>query len=67
MVHSGYEASSVDFAFGSLRGLFAMARGYLFNRYKDEDALALLNEPSKPVHSYNPLVQIERPAEGTQA
>jgi len=23
------------------------------------DALAMLNEPTKPVHAYNPLVQIE--------
>ncbi len=58
MVHSGYEASAVDDGFGSLRGFLAMVRASLFNSYKDEDALRMLNEPTKPVHSYNPLVQI---------
>src|SRR5262249_710319 len=58
MVHSGYEASSVDHGFGSLRGFLAMVRASLFSTYKDEDALRMLNEPSRPVHSYNPLVQI---------
>ena len=58
MVHSGYEASSVDYGFGSLRGFLAMVRASLFSAYKDEDALRMLNEPSRPVHSYNPLVQI---------
>jgi hopanoid biosynthesis associated radical SAM protein HpnH len=59
MVHSGYEASGVDYAFGSLRGFMAMAKAYVFNRYPDGEALAMLAEPPKPVHSYNPLVQIE--------
>jgi hopanoid biosynthesis associated radical SAM protein HpnH len=67
MVHSGYEASSIDFAFGSLKGITAMAKAYLFTRYEDKDALALLNEPVTPVHSYNPLVQIKPSAEGSQA
>jgi hopanoid biosynthesis associated radical SAM protein HpnH len=66
MVHSGYEASSVNYAFGSARGMLTMVRAMLFDRHEDPDALALLNEPSKPVHSYNPLIQIKRP-EGTQA
>ncbi len=59
MVHSGYEASAVDYAFGSMRGFVAMAKAALFSKYQDEDAKALLNEPYKPVHSYNPLVQIK--------
>jgi hypothetical protein len=46
--------------------MLTMVRAMLFDRHKDQYALALLNEPSKPVHSYNPLVQIER-REGTQA
>ncbi len=29
-------------------------------KYADPDALALLNEPAKPVHSYNPLIQIDK-------
>jgi len=65
MVHSGYEASAVDYAFGSFRGMFEMVAGFL-KRHEDRDALALLNEPAKPVHSYNPLVQIKE-AESTQA
>jgi hopanoid biosynthesis associated radical SAM protein HpnH len=58
MVHSGYEASAVDHTFGGLRGLWAAAKATFSGRYKDPDALALLNEPTKPVHTYNPLVQI---------
>src|SRR5499433_176036 len=62
MVHSGYEASAVDDGFGSLRGFLAMVRASLFSSYKDEDALRMLNEPTQPVHSYNPLVQIQEGA-----
>jgi hopanoid biosynthesis associated radical SAM protein HpnH len=67
MVHSGYEASSVDYGFGSLKGFFAMAKSFVFDKYADKDALALLNEPSKPVHSYNPLVQIKTAEQGSKA
>ena len=59
MVHSGYEASAVNDTFSSLRGLLATAKATFFTAYKDEDALKLLNEPVRPVHAYNPLVQIE--------
>jgi hopanoid biosynthesis associated radical SAM protein HpnH len=59
MVHSGYEASAVDHTFSGLRGLWATAKATFSGNYEDADALALLNEPAKPVHSYNPLVQIE--------
>jgi hypothetical protein len=39
MVHSGYEASSVDDAFGSLGGLWRMTKAVLFNRgYRDARA-----------------------------
>jgi hopanoid biosynthesis associated radical SAM protein HpnH len=58
MVHSGYEASAVNETFGSLRGFLATARATLFTRHKDAQALQLLNEATPPVHSYNPLVQI---------
>ena len=65
MVHSGYEASAVNYAFGSVKGMFEMVAGFM-KKYEDKDALALLNEPVKPVHSYNPLVQIKNAAtEGT--
>jgi hopanoid biosynthesis associated radical SAM protein HpnH len=59
MVHSGYEASAADYAFSSVRGFFAMAKAYVFKSYPDREALELLDEPLKPVHSYDPLVQIE--------
>jgi hopanoid biosynthesis associated radical SAM protein HpnH len=59
MVHSGYEASAVDHTFSGLRGLWATAKATLSGKYEDADARALLNGPSKPVHAYNPLVQID--------
>jgi len=59
MVHSGYEASAVDHTFSGLRGLWATVKAELSTKYNDSDALAMLNEPVKPVHSYNPLVQIQ--------
>jgi hypothetical protein len=31
--------------------------------HKDEEAARLLNEPVRPVHAFNPLVQIETRAE----
>jgi hopanoid biosynthesis associated radical SAM protein HpnH len=58
MVHSGYEASAVNDTFSSLRGLLATTKATLFTRHKDEHAMKLLNEHVRPVHSYNPLVQI---------
>jgi len=58
MVHSGYEASGVDYSFSSLKGMWATAKATLFTRNEDEGALQLLNEPVTPVHSHNPLVQI---------
>ena len=60
MVHSGYEASGVDYTFSSLQGLWQTARATLFTKNQDDEALRMLNEPIKPVHSYNPLVQIDR-------
>ena len=59
MVHSGYEASGVDYTFSSLNGLWAAAKATLFTRNQDDEALLMLNEPVAPVHSYNPLVQID--------
>ena len=57
MVHCGYEPSSVDDTFGSLRG-FADTVKATFSLYPDQDALADLDRETRPVHSYNPLVQI---------
>jgi hopanoid biosynthesis associated radical SAM protein HpnH len=59
MVHSGYEASAMDHTFSGLRGLWAAMKATFAVKYEDPDALALLNEPAKPVHSYNPLIQID--------
>jgi hopanoid biosynthesis associated radical SAM protein HpnH len=59
MVHCGYEPSAVNDTFGSLRGLLDTAKATLFTEYKDQGALEMLNEPVRPVHSYNPLVQIQ--------
>jgi hopanoid biosynthesis associated radical SAM protein HpnH len=59
MVHSGYEASGVDYTFSSLKGLFETAKATLFTKNEDDEALRMLSEPVKPVHSYNPLVEID--------
>ena len=59
MVHSGYEASAVDHTFSGLRGILATIKATFSGPYADPDALTLLNEPVKPVHSFNPLVQID--------
>jgi hopanoid biosynthesis associated radical SAM protein HpnH len=53
MLHSGYEASAVDYTF-SLSGVFATVRAMLFPRYRDAEAAAQL-AAEKPV---SPLVQI---------
>ena len=59
MVHSGYEASAVDHTFSGIRGLWATMKATFGGNYEDEGALSLLAEPVKPVHAFNPLVQIE--------
>ncbi len=59
MVSCGYEPSTVNAGFGSLGGIFAMAKATLFNRYADKGALDLLQQPVRPAHSHNPLVQID--------
>src|SRR5260221_7477117 len=58
MVHSGYEASAVDHTFSGLRGLWSTIKAAFAGKYEDSDALAMLNESAKPVHAFNPLVQI---------
>ncbi len=68
MVHSGYEASAVDFTFSSWRGLFATARAVMFPRSPE------VGPPSMPRHEpvggpvSMPLLQIEnasRPGTGS--
>ena len=58
MVHSGYEASAVNDTFGSWKGFVATVRATFSTHYKDEGAAAMLKEEVRPVHSYNPLIQI---------
>jgi len=58
MVHCGYEPSSVDDTFGSLRGFVDTVKA-TFSLYPDKDALSDLEREVRPVHSYNPLVQID--------
>ena len=53
MLHSGYEASAVDYTF-SLSGMFATVRAMLFPRYRDAEAAAQLAAET-PV---SPLVQL---------
>jgi hopanoid biosynthesis associated radical SAM protein HpnH len=70
MVHSGYEASAVDHTFSGIGGIWATIKSGLNSKYADADALEMLNEPVKPVHAFNPLVQIEAsksPMEETRA
>jgi hopanoid biosynthesis associated radical SAM protein HpnH len=57
MVHSGYEASAVHAQFSSLRGFIAGARAQ-FSKYRDPEALQLLDEPIEPVHAPAGLVQL---------
>jgi hopanoid biosynthesis associated radical SAM protein HpnH len=59
MVHCGYEPSAVNDTFGSLRGFVDTVKATLFTEYKDAGALDLLNEPVRPMHAHNPLVNIE--------
>src|ERR1700674_5069242 len=61
MVHSGYEASAVNDLFGSVSGMWQEVKARMFGGYEDRAALRLLNEPVKPVHAFNPLVQIDAP------
>jgi hypothetical protein len=58
MVHSGYEASAVNATFSSLGGFLATAKAYMFTRYRDHEALRMLEEPEAPIH---PLIQISTP------
>jgi hypothetical protein len=64
MVSCGYEPSTVNHAFGTLPGFLGMVKATLFSRYHDREARELLQQEVRPVHSFNPLVQIETaPAE----
>jgi hopanoid biosynthesis associated radical SAM protein HpnH len=58
MVHSGYEASAMNHTFSGLSGLWAAMKATFTTEYADPDAMEMLKEPVKPVHAFNPLVQI---------
>ena len=59
MVHSGYEATAVDYTFSGLKGLLETAKATIFTKNEDDEALRVLTEPVAPVHSFDPLVQID--------
>ncbi len=63
MVHSGYEASAVHDQFNTLSGFLATVKGTFFTRYRDAEALKMLDEPAKPVHAPAGLVQLKVNAE----
>jgi hopanoid biosynthesis associated radical SAM protein HpnH len=50
MVHSGYEASGVNYTFGSFRGLLQTAKAIFFDNYRDQEAAQLLKD-WKPSHT----------------
>ena len=57
MVHSGYEASAVHDNFTTWRGFFDTVKA-TFSRYRDSEALRILEEPVKAVHAPAGLVQL---------
>ena len=59
MVHSGYEASAVHDTFNTLKGFLSTVKATFSSRYVDDEALAMLKEPTKSVHEPAGLVQIE--------
>jgi len=60
MVHSGYEASAVNYTFSSFKGFLETVKATLFQGYPDESARKLLDETARPVHAHNSLVQIDK-------
>ena len=57
MVHSGYEASAVHDNFTTWRGFFDTVKA-TFSRYRDSEALRILEEPVKAVHAPAGLEQL---------
>jgi hypothetical protein len=51
----------VNELFGSVKGMWQEVKARMFGEYEDASALRLLDEPAKPVHAFNPLVQIDAP------
>src|ERR1700744_1330777 len=66
MVHSGHEASAVDYGFGTLKGFIQQAKLYMGKPlYPDDGAMKMLNEWKAEGHG--PLVQIVTPVVVTTA
>ena len=63
MVHSGYEASGVNYTFDSFKGLMQTAKAFFNGRYEDAGAQKLLNDWKPEGHV--PLVQIASVASGS--
>ena len=62
MVHSGYEASALNYTFGSLKGFLTTIRATLFTSHPDKEALATLAEPVTPLHRQLVQLSIEERA-----
>jgi hopanoid biosynthesis associated radical SAM protein HpnH len=60
MVHSGYEASGVNYTFGSFKGLFQTVKAMLFDSYKEPEANELLAGWKKTSHEV-PMVFVPTP------
>jgi hopanoid biosynthesis associated radical SAM protein HpnH len=60
MVHSGYEASGVNYTFGSFKGLFQTVKAMLFDSYKDPGANELLADWKKTSNEV-PMVFVPTP------
>jgi hypothetical protein len=48
----------MNHTFSGLSGLWAATKSTFKTTYADADAMELLKEPVKPMHAFNPLVQI---------
>ena len=59
MVHSGYEASAVHDQFNTWNGFVATVKATFFSKYRDSDALRMLDEPVRRVHAPASLVQLK--------
>ncbi len=57
MVHSGYEASGVNYTFGSLKGLWETMKA-MTTLYPDSGAVDLLTKPVFPAHIQDPLAGV---------
>ncbi|MGH8778478.1 adenosyl-hopene transferase HpnH [Paraburkholderia sp.] len=66
MVHSGYEASGVNYTFGSFKGLFQTVKAMLLDSYKDPEANTILADWKTPSREV-PMVFVPKPVRQEQA